>query len=362
MPTAGPRTTDQLVGRLFESTLATMDVFALYLGHKLGYYQALAEGPLSPGELAGKTGTDTRYAREWLEQQAVSGFLDVTHGTGEDGFALPTEYIDVLANEESLAYVLPLAQIAAAVIGIAPALVEAYRTGGGVPWEVYGEDGREAQAAQNRPMFLQQLASEYLPIVPGLADRLRDGSARVADIGCGHGWSSIGIAEGFPAVTVDGFDLDGESVRRATAIAEGRGLGSRVRFHERDAGTVEAAGEYDLVCAFECIHDMPDPVGALSAMRRLAARDGTVLIMDERVADTFDPETADDVERLMYGFSISCCLPAGRADPPANGCGTVLRRPVLERLAREAGFTGVEVLPIENDFFRFYLLRLPDGG
>jgi cyclopropane fatty-acyl-phospholipid synthase-like methyltransferase len=200
------------------------------------------------------------------------------------------------------------------------------------------------------------LGKDYLPAVPGLAARLSaDPPARIADIGCGLGWSSIGMARAFPKVRVDGFDLDEPSVREGQAIVREAGLADRVTIQLRDAADPALAGGYDLVTAFECIHDMSDPVGALRTMRRLAGEGGTVLILDERVAERFDPD-AGDIERLMYGFSVLHCLPVGMVDQPSAGTGTVMRTPTLRRYAQAAGFADVEVLPVENIFFNFYRL------
>jgi 2-polyprenyl-3-methyl-5-hydroxy-6-metoxy-1,4-benzoquinol methylase len=178
----------------------------------------------------------------------------------------------------------------------------------------------------------------------------------VADIGCGHGWSSIGIASGYPRARVDGLDLDAASIDAARENARVAGLGDRVQFQARDAADPGLAGQYDLVTAFECIHDLSDPVGVLRAMRGLLVPGGAVLVADERVGDTFTPR-GNDVEWMMYGWSIFHCLPVGLVDPPAVGTGTVMRADTLRGYAREAGFSTVDVLPIENFFFRFYRLR-----
>ena len=174
-------------------------------------------------------------------------------------------------------------------------------------------------------------------------------------MGCGLGWSSIGIALAYPDASVDGYDVDGPSVEAARRNAREAGVDDRVRFHLVDAGTVHGA-TYDAVFAFECIRDLPDPVGVLAAMRRLAGVDGAVVVMDERVAETFTTP-GDDVERLMYGYSLMCCLADGMAHQPSAGTGTVMRPSTLRRYAVEAGLAEVEILDIANDFFRFYRLR-----
>jgi SAM-dependent methyltransferase len=171
------------------------------------------------------------------------------------------------------------------------------------------------------------------------------------------GWSSIGIARAYPNARVDGYDIDEPSIEQARRNATEAGVADRIHFEVADAGQLgaDSAGVYNLAIALECVHDMPDPVAVLAAMRRMVRPDGTVLVMDERVGEEFTVP-GDDVERLMYGFSLTCCLPDGLATRPSVGTGTVMRPPTLRRYAREAGFAGVDVLPIENPFLRFYEL------
>nr|WP_275039799.1 methyltransferase domain-containing protein [Halogeometricum pallidum] len=172
---------------------------------------------------------------------------------------------------------------------------------------------------------------------------------------CGYGWSAIGLARAYEHVRVDGYDLDAASVEGARENVAAAGLKDRVEVHHRDAGDQSVEGEYDLVTAFECVHDMSDPVGVLRAMRRLAGEDGTVLVVDERVGDAFT-ETGNDVEPLMYGWSVLHCLPVGRVESPSAATGTVVRSDTLRGYAEEAGFSEFEVLPVEDFFFRFYRL------
>ena len=351
---------DALVERLFNATIAGMDLFAVYLGDRLGYYRALVDGgPATSSELAHRSGTAERYAREWLEQQAVTGILTCENAEAaamERRYRLPDGYEAVLVDPDSLTAMAPMAQIFAGCVKPLPALLEAFRTGGGVPYEDYGTDVAEGQAGTTRPQFRHLLAQEWLPAMPDLHARLQaDPPAHVADIGMGLGWSSIAIAQAYPKVHVDGFDLDDASVMAARTNAEASGVADRVEFHVRDAGDPELAGRYDFALAVECVHDMSNPVGVLSAMRRLVGEGGTVLVVDEKVADHFTAP-GDDVERYMYGFSILHCLPVGMVDQPSAATGTVMRAGTLRHYAEEAGFRQIAVLPIEHDFFRFYRL------
>lgn len=356
-PTSAP-TTAALVERLFAAVLATIDVQSVYFGDRLGYYRALADGgPQSSAELAARCGTAERYTREWLEQQAVTGLLateNVSAGPAERRFRLPAEHVAPLTDELSPDYLVPLARFLVSAGKSMDALLVAHRTGGGLAWADHDADVRAAQAAANRPMFLGALGNEYLPAIPQVDAALRAGG-RVADIGCGEGWSCIGIALAYPSARVDGFDLDVPSVEAARRHAVQAGVADRVRFFAEDAGALEAERRYDVVTAFECIHDLPEPAGVLATMRRLAGEDGYVLVMDERVAEAFTAP-GDEIERLMYGYSLMCCLADGMAHQPSVGTGTVLRPGLLRSYARAGGFADLEVLGIEDDFFRFYRL------
>lgn len=345
--------------RLLEAVATTFNVFGMYLGDQLGFYDVLAQdGPLSAAQLAARTGTDQRYVREWLEHQAVAGVLTVDGGNGDRRFTLRPGAAEVLADRDSLNYLAPLVQLAAGAVRPLERLVRAYRQGGGVPFDEYGSDLREGQGRMNRAASLQLLGPVWIPAMPDVCQRLTTHEdARIADIGCGVGWASIGLALAYPKAHVDGFDTDEASVRRAAEHAVELGVSERVRFTVRDAGDAELRGRYDLVVALECIHDMSNPVAALGTMRRLARGDGAVLVVDERVADEFDPE-AGVVESLMYGFSILHCLPAGMADQPSAATGTVMRIDTLRKYAEAAGFRGVEVLAIDNPLLRFYRLLL----
>lgn len=354
------------VERMFRSVSGLLEIFTIHIGDSLGLYQVLVEdGPLTSVELSRRSGTQERYVREWLEQQAVSGILRVENPALEPQarrFYLPAAHAEALARPDSPFYVAPMAQAIVGIAGPVPSVIDAFRTGHGVPFGDYGKDMREGQARMNRPILLHTLGQEWIPALPDLDALLRRmPAARVADIGCGAGWSSIGIARAYPNAQVDGFDLDAPSIELARAnlldaAADDEGLLERVRFQTRDAGDPVLSGEYDLVMAFECVHDMSDPVGVLATMRRLLRPGGQVLIMDERVAETFDPD-ARGFEWFLYGCSVLHCLPAAMVDQPSAATGTVMRTATLERYASEAGYRGFEVLPVGNEMFRFYRLR-----
>ena len=349
---------DALAERMFMNAIGAFDLFSVYLGDTLGLYRRLAEkGPLTSAELADAAGVHERYAREWLEQQAASDLLEA-EGDGEQRrFRLPEGHDEALLDVSSLSYVAPMARAVLASIRPIDAVLDAVRNGGGVPYADYGHDLHEAQAAFTRPLFENLLGKEWLPAVQEINERLlADPPANVADVACGQGRSSIELARAYPKIQVDGIDSDRASIDSARENLAGSGVEDRVTFHERDAADAGLAGRYDLVTIFEALHDMSYPVDVLAAARGLLAGGGLLLIGDERTEDGFTAP-AGEVERLYYGFSIFHCLPVGMVGEGAAGTGTVIRPDTVRRYAAAAGFSSCDVLPIENDFWRFYLLR-----
>ncbi len=352
---------DALVARLFTSTIGALELLHVYLGRRLGLYAALVEhGPLTSKDLAEKAGISERYAREWLEEQAVADILSVEPGSDraeERRFRLSPAHAEVLADSDSTNFVAPLAAGVVGIGAVMPDVIEAFRTGGGVPYESYGADMRGSIAEGNRPGFLNLLGTKWFPAIPELDARLRaEPPAQVADIGCGTGWSSIGIAKAYPKATVRGLDVDAASIEEARRNADATGVADRVKFEVRDASDPSLAGSFDLVTAFETIHDMANPVGALRAMRALVREGGFVVIADEKVDEEFTAP-GDELQRFMYGWSALHCLPVGMVEPGSASTGTVMRPARLREYAFAAGFNGVEVLPVEADFWRFYRLR-----
>jgi SAM-dependent methyltransferase len=351
--------TDALVERLFTATIDTLEVASVHIGGRLGFYRALAEhGDATPVELAARTCTVERYVREWLEQQAVAGFLSVDDPETEPGerrYGLPLAHRPVFVDEEDLNHLTPLATLAIGVLRPMEALLEAYRTGGGVPYEAYGADTREGIGAINRPLFVNQLA-DWLASIQDVDARLRaQPPARVADLACGTAWSSIAIARAYPDVTIDAIDADADSIETARRNVAAVGLADRVRPAVHDASDPERGDRYDLVTIFEALHDMNHPVEVLRSARKRLAEGGSVVIADERVAERFTAP-GDELERFNYGWSVLHCLAVGLLDPDSAGTGTVIRPDTVRTYAAEAGFRRVEVLPIEHDFWRFYRL------
>jgi SAM-dependent methyltransferase len=363
MSTGDGAATTALVERLFGAALGGFDLLCVHIGDRLGLYAALADGP--PGtaaEIAERAGIHPRYAREWLEQQALTGIITTRNPEAPDDerrYELPPAHVPALLDETSMDFIAPIAQLFAACAKPVDPVIGAFRSGGGVPYAEYGEDLHEGQARFSRLLFDNVLTEEWLPSITEVHARLQaDPPARIADLACGLGHSTLAMARGYPKVIADGIDLDRASIDAAERIRAGAEpeITSRVSFRCANAADVAAAGEYDLVTIFEALHDMSDPVSVLRAARALLAPGGLVLIGDERVADRFRLD-AGEVELLYYGFSVTHCLPVGMVGDDPAGTGTVMRTDTLRGYARAAGFSALEVLPVENEFWRLYLLR-----
>ena len=272
---------------MFSALLGAHQVQAAWLGGKLGWYECLAEkGPLTTTQLAHLTSSSERYAREWCEHQTISGWISCKDPSAADRlYFLSKAQRAVLTDVDSLSFMLPACNITAGNGRHLDLLKDAYQNDGGVSWDEFGDDARDNQAAMNRSMFLQQLGQEFIPAgLPKVHTTLLDGG-RVADIGSWCGWASIGVAQVYPNIHVDAYDLDEPSIQRANRNIVDTGLHDRVTARCVDVGTLDPdATPYDLVIALECVHDMGDPVSVLSSMMKLAGKTGTVMIMDEKGA------------------------------------------------------------------------------
>jgi SAM-dependent methyltransferase len=350
-----------LVGRLFEASLGALEMLIVYMGDRLGLYRALdGAGGLTAAELADRAGIHPRYAREWLEQQAVSGVLEVDDAAkpeDERRYTLPPGHAEALTNLDSPFSISPMGRTLVSAAQTMPLVMEAYRTGRGVSWSAYGADMIESQGDFNRPWLQSSLGTEYLPAVPDIDARLRaDPPARVADVACGVGWAAISIALAYPNARVDGFDPDPSSIDIARASAQRAGVADRVRFEVRDGAALAGEGPYDLAIVVEAIHDLSRPVEVLRSIHDVLAAGGSLIVADERVAESFFAP-ADEVERFMYAASVTICLPCGMDDEESAATGTVMRPAKLEEYAKRAGFRDVEVVEaIRHDFLRFYRL------
>ena len=353
---------EALVGRLFTATLGTAELFTIYLGQTHGLYRAVeAAGSTTADELAGATGTDLRYVLEWLQSQAISGLITVDGpDIGTARFSLAAGVGVTLLEETNPFYAGGLPAIAVAIGRAFPQLEAAFTTGTGVPYLEYGPEAVTAQAALNRPAYVNSLAAEWVPAMPDVQARLVAG-ARVADVGTGAGWSAIELAKAYPALRVDGYDNDEESISRARRNAAEHGVSDRVDFEVLDIAEVAERGvRYDLITFFECLHDLAHPVEALVAARQALAPGGTVLVMDENVDETL-VAPGDEVQRFLAAASVLWCTPQGRVQPDSEVVGAMLRPAKLRELAAAAGFGTVDTVPIEHPFWRFYRLNPARG-
>jgi 2-polyprenyl-3-methyl-5-hydroxy-6-metoxy-1,4-benzoquinol methylase len=359
MPCTVVAAEEALTSRLLQSTVHALELFGVYLGKELGLYAALKSGrPVTPADLAREAGIAPRYAREWLEQQAVAGLLVAEPSAAAPEtrrYRLPAEHVNVLVNEDHPAYLAPLAQMVAGIGGALEHVLTAYRGGGGVPYPLFGAAFRRGQAGINRPAFQTDLVERWIPAAADIHGRLQSSALRVADVGCGAGWSTIAMARAFPRAEVIGFDADEASIADAQQNAQAQQVS--LRFEVRDAAAMADAGPFDLALVLEALHDMPHPVDVLRSLRRALAPGGSVLVADEKVAETFHAP-GDEIERLMYGWSIVHCLPVAMADSPSAAIGTVIRSETVRELAAAAGFARVDVLPVNAGFFRIYRLSL----
>jgi SAM-dependent methyltransferase len=358
-PPIVPDDVDALVDRLTEAAAASFDVLAIHLGDELGLFRALARlGPLTATELARETALYRRPVREWLEHGAATGLLARVEDADDPNdrrYALPSAAASVVADSRSLSYWAPTARQIVATLGQADLVVAAFRTGRGFTLGDTGDEMRSGEATANKAAYLNDLGRTWIPAVPDLADRLRrEPPARIADVGCGLGWSSIGMALAFPLVRIDALDLDEPSIETARRNAAEAGVADRVQFAVASADHPGLSGSYELVTVLEAFHDMARPVAVLSAVAAVLAPDGSILIADTKAGDRFEPPT-DARERLHYGWSLAHCLYSSFGGPEDEQTGTMLRPPTLRRYASTAGL-DVEILPIEHKSWQFYRL------
>ena len=350
-----------LTSRLFRDMVGALELLTVYLGERLGLYQALyAGGPATSAELAARTGTTERYIREWLEHHAASGLLEVDDpaaGPLARRYSLPPGHVPVLADTGDVRYQgFNGVEIVRAARWM-PEVAAAIRSGGAPPALPWAPEGRPEF---NRAVFLNLLAREWMPAIADVDLRLRsEPPARVADLACGTGWSSIAMAQAYPLIRVDGFDLDADAIQEARRNAEDARLADRVTFTVADASGPGMSGRYDLVTIIEGLHDMSRPIDALRVARGLLTGPGCVIVADELVQDEFTAPASIE-EQYHYAWSVVACLPAVMNDPDTAATGAVMRPATLRRYALEAGFQGMEILPVNAGLLRFY--RLTPGG
>ncbi len=326
----------QFVFRVVDEVGSTLNTALVVMGDKLGLYRALAgSGGLSASELANRTGTAERYVREWLNAQAAGGYVQYDPDSG--CYTLPPEQAVALADPECPVYLPGFFQTALGSVIDSPKIVEKARTGDGFGWHEHVHDVHEGCERFFRSGYRAHLISEWLPALDGVVEKLERG-ARVADVGCGHGASTILMAQAFPNSTFAGWDYHDGSIETARRRADDAGVSERVRFEVAPAATYGGEG-YDLVTMFDCLHDMGDPVGAARHVHSTLAPDGTWMIVEpnagDRIEDNFNP-----VGRAYYGFSTLLCTPASLSQEVGLALGAQAGETRIGDVTEAGGFTG----------------------
>jgi SAM-dependent methyltransferase len=325
----------QFVFRAVDEVGATLNTALVVMGDKLGLYRAMAgAGPLTPAELAERTSTSERYVREWLNAQAAGGYVEYEADSGR--YVLPPEQSVALTDEESPAFLPGFFQIALGSVHDSPRIAEAVRTGVGVGWHDHVHDVHEGCERFFRPGYNANLVTAWLPALDGVVEKLERG-ARVADVGCGHGASTIVMAKAFPSSTFVGTDYHEGSIATARERATEAGVDSRVRF-ETDPASSYAGDGYDLVTMFDCLHDMGDPVGAARHVRQSLASDGTWMIVEPFAGDRVE-ENLTPVGRAYYSFSTLLCTPASLSQEVGLALGAQAGEARIRDVVERGGFT-----------------------
>jgi 2-polyprenyl-3-methyl-5-hydroxy-6-metoxy-1,4-benzoquinol methylase len=326
---------DQFMGKMVGEMGAAMNAALVIIGEKLGLYKAMAgAGPVTPAELAASTQTDERYVREWLSAQAAGGIVEYDPATRK--FTLPDEHALALAIEDSPAYMPGAFQIISAVIKDEPKISEAFRTGEGVGWDEHDAALFEGTERFFRPNYAANLVSQWIPALDGVVEKLRAG-ARVADVGCGHGASTILMAKAFPKSTFVGFDYHGPSVGRARRSAARAGA-SNCAFEVATAKDFHGA-KYDLVACFDSLHDMGDPVGAAGHVREKLNDGGSWMIVEPFAHDELE-NNLTPVGRVFYSASTMICTPASRAQEVGLCLGAQAGEARMRGVLEGAGFSS----------------------
>jgi 2-polyprenyl-3-methyl-5-hydroxy-6-metoxy-1,4-benzoquinol methylase len=337
MPTIDEAKLEQFMGQFVQDLGAGLTAPLVLIGDKLGLYKAMADSePVTPAVLATRTGCRERYLREWLCQQAASGYVEYDAAT--ETFRLPPEQAMALADDDSPAFIPGAFQLLAATIKDEPHITERFRSGEGFGWHEHDHDLFEGTERFFRPGYLANLVDSWLPSLDGVVERLQAG-ARVADIGCGHGASAVLMAQAFPNSTIVGSDYHEPSIEAARRAAERAGVADRVSFDVASAGDFEG-GPYDVVCVFDALHDMGDPVGAARHVRSQLTPDGTWMVVEPYAEDTVQ-DNLNPVGRVFYAGSTMLCTPASLSQDVGLALGAQAGEKRLTEVLNEGGFSRV---------------------
>jgi SAM-dependent methyltransferase len=326
---------DAFMGKMLNDMGATASGAMVIIGDKLGLYKALAEaGPLTPAQLASRTGTAERYVREWLPAQAAAGYVQYRPETGT--YEMTAEQAMVLADEKSPVFMAGGFDVLASMYKDEPKISDAFKSGRGVGWHEHSPCLFRGTERFFRTGYSAHLVTEWLPALTGVVEKLKSG-AKVADVGCGHGASSILMAQAFPKSTVIGFDYHAPSVERARESARAAGVADRCRFEVADSKSFPGT-DYDLVAFFDCLHDMGDPTGAAKHVRQTLNSDGTWLIVEPFAHDTVE-DNLNPVGRMFYAASTMICVPASLSQEGRAALGAQAGETRLRQVVTAGGFT-----------------------
>ena len=324
----------ELLGRFVSDLGATVAAGSVVVGHRLGLYRSLAEGPATAEQLARRTGTEPRYITEWLGGQAAGGYVGYDPATGL--FSLTAEQAFALANPDGPLYLPGAFVLALGALRAESQITDAFRTGAGMGWHEHHEDVFSGCELFFRPGYVANLVSSWIPALDAVEEKLTAGG-RVADVGCGHGASTVLLAEAYPKTKILGSDYHQASVDTARKRAADAGVADRARFEVASAQTFSGAG-YDLVATFDCLHDMGDPVGAARHIRQALGADGTWLIVEPLAGDTL-AENLNPVGRVYYSGSTFLCVPNARSQPGGYALGAQAGEAAIRQVAGQAGFS-----------------------
>jgi SAM-dependent methyltransferase len=321
------------IGQFVTDLGAAVHSGMVVIGEKLGLYKALADGPISSLQLARKTGTDERYVREWLASQAAGGYVMYDERTNE--FSLSEEQAFTLVNEDSPAYLPGAFELALGSLAAVPRIAESFRTGNGMGWHEHVDGVFHGCEKFFRPGYAANLVSSWIPALEGVKGKLGAG-ARVADVGCGKGASTILMAQAYPQSRFIGFDYHDKSIEAARESARKNGVQDRVTFEVATAKSFPGR-DYDFVAVFDCLHDMGDPVGAAAHVRQSLSKNGTWMIVEPFAHDQLK-DNLNPVGRVMYSFSTLLCTPCSRSQEVGLCLGAQAGEARIREVVTSAGF------------------------
>jgi 2-polyprenyl-3-methyl-5-hydroxy-6-metoxy-1,4-benzoquinol methylase len=344
---------DHLAERILSETNSAMICIVLYIGHKLNLFNYLKDSsPITSVELANRTKYSERYLREWLECMTVHGYIEYNALTKK--FRLPEEHAVVFCDYNNIAYTIPFVYWIPSLALITDKLINAFQTDEGVPYSDYGANLIFAQGEGNRPMFVNDI-TKWIAAMPDIENKLKSEGGYILDVGCGDGWASISLAKNFPLIEIDAVDPDLTSIENAKRNISEAGLSDRISLYNLPIEKLVGNNKYDLAMTFESIHDMPYPIESLRKIKERLSNQGIVLVADVKMQETIEKKN-DFVGQLYYNFSVLLCLPQSMAYSNSKATGAAMTPSTFKRYSREAGFSKIEVLPIDHFMWNFYKL------